>query len=160
VVSTEDEKALCECGHEARWHGPIVRELTDATYCRVQIGRVPYEECDCFEFRAAASLPAQQRPAPVSGAMDEVIERAARAAHDAVRAPTPTNWVGNMRDEYWFPIARAVLAVAQPAPPAETVSVLDGLTAEMRALATKPWMSGSAYIALVEAARQRLGGEQ
>jgi DNA (cytosine-5)-methyltransferase 1 len=73
---------------------------------------------------AAASLPAQQRPAPESGAGNEVIERAARAAHDAVRAPAPTNWVGSMRDEYWFPIARAVLAAAQPAPPADTVSVL------------------------------------
>jgi hypothetical protein len=122
---------------------------------------------------AAASLPAQQRPAPESGAGNEVIERAARAAHDAVRAPAPTNWVGSMRDEYWFPIARAVLAAAQPAPPADTVSVLDGLLAEMREVAAsyrvlsrdghegvdglaEAW---NAAVDMVEAARRRLGGE-
>ncbi len=169
---------------------------------------------------AAASLPAQQRPAPESGAEDEVIERAARAAHDAVRAHAPTNWVGSMRDEYWFPIARAVLAAAQPAPseppaggstpparvwwsdelgwiwgfdgryeaddwssrwqvpelppdavelrtsepPAqEAVEVLDGLLAEMRALADKSYGPDGLFyaaIALVEAERRRLGGEQ
>ncbi len=165
LAAPEDEdRAICECGHEAKWHGPLVRWLTDATYCRVRIGRVPYEECDCTEFRAAVSLPAQQRPAPESGAADEVIERAGQAGFRSWRSLGSAD-----HDERWRDVARAVLAAAQPAPRAETtVSVLDELLAEMRALAVAHEQDGSRRVALglrqagrvVEAARQRMGGER
>lgn len=39
----------------------------------------------------------------------DALQKAARAAHDAVRAPAPANWVGSERREYWTAVARAAI---------------------------------------------------